>query len=42
MTSERWKQIEQLVQKALECGPAERAAILDETCEGHLFYTGFF
>ena len=34
MTPERWKQIEQLVQKALECGPAERAAFLDQTCDG--------
>lgn len=34
MTAERWKQIEQLVQKALECGPAERAALLDRECDG--------
>src|SRR5215813_3230580 len=32
MTPERWKQIDQLLQEALERGPAERAAFLDRAC----------
>src|SRR5215468_2446442 len=32
MTPERWKQIDQLLQEALERGPAERASFLDRTC----------
>jgi hypothetical protein len=34
MTPERWKQIDELAQAALERGVAERAAFLDEGCEG--------
>jgi serine/threonine-protein kinase len=32
MTPERWQQIEQLLQAALECEPAERDALLDREC----------
>ena len=32
MTPERWKQIDQLLQEALERGPAERASFLDRAC----------
>jgi serine/threonine-protein kinase len=32
MTPERWKQIDQLLQEALERGPAERSAFLDRAC----------
>src|SRR5215475_11504914 len=34
MTPERWKQIDQLLQEALEREPAERAAFLAEACGG--------
>src|SRR5215510_5125757 len=34
MTPERWQQIEQLVQAALECDPADRTALLDRECAG--------
>jgi eukaryotic-like serine/threonine-protein kinase len=32
MTPERWQQVEQLLQAALECEAAERAALLDREC----------
>jgi len=32
MTPERWQQVEQLLQAALECDPIERAALLDREC----------
>src|SRR5262249_21085412 len=32
MTPERWKQVDQLLQEALEREPAERAAFLDRAC----------
>src|SRR5262249_43175585 len=32
MTPERWKQVDQLLQEALEREPAERAAFLDQAC----------
>src|SRR5262245_35740785 len=32
MTPERWKQVDQLLQEALEREPAERAAFLDLAC----------
>src|SRR6185436_19865928 len=32
MTPERWRQIEQLLQAALECEPAERDALLEREC----------
>jgi serine/threonine protein kinase/TolB-like protein/Tfp pilus assembly protein PilF len=34
MTPERWKQVDQLMQEALEREPAERAAFLAEVCGG--------
>jgi len=34
MTPERWQQIEQVLQAALECEPAERAALLERECTG--------
>jgi serine/threonine-protein kinase len=34
MNPDRWKQIEELFESALERGPAERAAYLDEACGG--------
>ncbi|MCM3906464.1 MAG: tetratricopeptide repeat-containing serine/threonine-protein kinase, partial [Pyrinomonadaceae bacterium] len=34
MTPERWQQIEHLLQAALECEPAERAALLARECDG--------
>jgi eukaryotic-like serine/threonine-protein kinase len=34
MTPERWKQIDQLLQGALEREPAERATYLDQACGG--------
>jgi non-specific serine/threonine protein kinase/serine/threonine-protein kinase len=34
MKAERWRQIEDLVDAALECEPAERAALLDRACAG--------
>jgi hypothetical protein len=34
MTADRWRQIEDLFAKALECPPAERNAFLDEACPG--------
>ncbi|MEK6287162.1 MAG: hypothetical protein AABO57_15585 [Acidobacteriota bacterium] len=34
MTPERWKQIDELAQAALERGVAERAGFLDEACAG--------
>jgi eukaryotic-like serine/threonine-protein kinase len=34
MTPERWKQVDQLMQDALDRGPAERAAFLAEACGG--------
>jgi serine/threonine protein kinase len=34
MTPERWKQIDELAQAALECAGDKRAAFLDETCMG--------
>ncbi len=34
MTPERWKQIDELAQSALDRGVAERAAFLDEACAG--------
>jgi eukaryotic-like serine/threonine-protein kinase len=35
MTPERWKQIDQLLQEALECEPPDRAAFLAEACDGN-------
>jgi serine/threonine protein kinase/tetratricopeptide (TPR) repeat protein len=32
MTPERWQQVEQLLQAALECEPGERAALLEREC----------
>ncbi len=32
MTSERWQQVKELFEAALERGPAERAAFLAQTC----------
>lgn len=34
MRSERWHRIESVLDAALECAPAERAALLDKTCAG--------
>ena len=34
MTPERWRQVEAVLQAALERGPAERAALLDSACAG--------
>jgi serine/threonine-protein kinase len=34
MTPERWQQIEQLLQAALACEPAERASLLERECTG--------
>src|SRR5262245_44939483 len=34
MTPERWRQVDQLLQDALDLGPAERAAFLAEACGG--------
>jgi TolB-like protein/Flp pilus assembly protein TadD len=34
MTPERWQQIEQVLQAALECEPAERVTLLDRECAG--------
>ena len=34
MTPERWKQIDELAQAALERGSAERPVFLDEACAG--------
>ena len=34
MTPERWQRIEQVLEAALERGPAERAALLDRECTG--------
>jgi serine/threonine-protein kinase len=34
MTPERWQQIEHLLQAALECEPAGRAALLERECDG--------
>jgi hypothetical protein len=36
MTPERWKPVDQLLQDALDRGPAERAAFLVEACGGAL------
>jgi Tol biopolymer transport system component/serine/threonine protein kinase len=34
MKAERWQQIDQIFQCALECAPAQRRAFLDEACAG--------
>jgi serine/threonine-protein kinase len=34
MKSEQWQQLDSLFHSALECEPAERAAFLDEACDG--------
>ena len=34
MTPEQWKQIDQLLDEALEGSPSERSAFLDEACAG--------
>ena len=34
MTRERWRQIDELLQSALECEPNERGALLDRACSG--------
>src|SRR5262245_9795959 len=34
MTPERWRQVDRILQEALECEPAERGAFLDEACGG--------
>ncbi len=34
MTPERWRQVEDVFQAALDCPPPERAALLDEACAG--------
>jgi serine/threonine protein kinase len=34
MTPERWQQVEEVLQAALDCAPQERAAFLDQVCAG--------
>ncbi|HEY3138243.1 MAG TPA: protein kinase [Blastocatellia bacterium] len=34
MTPERWRQVKRLLESALERGPRDRAALLDEACKG--------
>ncbi len=34
MTPERWQQVEDVLQAALDCAPRERAAFLDQVCAG--------
>jgi|GEM_PF-678548 len=34
MTPEQWQRVEDVLQRALDCPPAERAAFLDEACRG--------
>src|SRR5258707_11702822 len=34
MTPERWQQVEEVLQAALECAPGERAAFLEQSCAG--------
>ena len=34
MTPERWRQVERVLEAALECGPEERAALLERECAG--------
>ena len=34
MNPERWEKLDQLFHAALECGPAERTALLDKACAG--------
>ncbi|HVG34055.1 MAG TPA: serine/threonine-protein kinase [Pyrinomonadaceae bacterium] len=34
MTPERWQRVEDVLQRVLDCPPAERAAFLDEACRG--------
>lgn len=34
MTSERWQQLKQIFQSALERTPAERSAFLNQVCAG--------
>ena len=34
MTPERWQQVKELFESALECAPDERAAFLDHACDG--------
>ena len=34
MIPERWKQIDELMEAALERGPEDRSAFLDQACEG--------
>lgn len=33
---QRWAQVEELFHRVVECDPSQRAAMLDETCEGDL------
>ncbi|MBA3255946.1 MAG: serine/threonine protein kinase, partial [Pyrinomonadaceae bacterium] len=34
MKPERWQQVKELFESALECAPDERAAFLDQACDG--------
>jgi len=34
MTPERWQQVEEVLQAALDCAPGERAAFLEQSCAG--------
>ncbi len=34
MTPERWQQVEEVLQAALDCAPGERAAFFDQACAG--------
>src|SRR5882762_1228924 len=34
MTPERWQQVEEVLQAALDCAPEERAAFFDQACAG--------
>jgi hypothetical protein len=40
MTPERWRQVEQLLQRALECDAAARGALLEQACAGDVPTTG--
>ena len=40
MEPERWKQIDQLLEQALEAPPEKRSAFLDATCEGYAALRG--
>jgi serine/threonine protein kinase len=36
MTSEQWQRVEEVLQRALDCPPQERASFLDEACAGDM------